>query len=53
MSNEGTYFERTLKTYREESGDLLEFADLESDVQEAIRNRAQRLRDRLERQKRG
>ena len=53
MSNEDTYFERTLQTYREESGDLREFADLESDVQEAIRHRVQRLKDQVERQKRG
>jgi hypothetical protein len=39
--------------YREEPGDLQDFVDLESDVQEAIRNRVQRLRDQVERQKRG
>ena len=53
MNNEDSYFERALQRYRDETGDLREFADLESDLQEAIRRRAQWLRDQLEREKRG
>jgi hypothetical protein len=53
MNDEDPYFERALQKYREESGDLRDFADLESDLQEAIRHRSQRLKDELERQKRG
>ena len=53
MDNEDPYFERALQTYREESGDRRDFVDLESSVQEAIRHRGQRLRDQVERQKRG
>jgi hypothetical protein len=53
MNNDDPYFERALPNYREESGDLRDFADLKSDVQQAIRHRAQRLRDQVERQKRG
>ena len=52
MNNEDLYFERALQAHREESGDLRDFADFESDVQQAIRHRAQRLRDQVERQKR-
>jgi hypothetical protein len=53
MNSEDSYFERALQTYREESGDPRDFADLESEVQDVIRHRAQRLRDQVERQKRG
>jgi hypothetical protein len=53
MNNEEAYFERALQQYREESGDLREFVELESDLQQAIRHWALRLRDQMERQKRG
>jgi hypothetical protein len=51
--NDSEYFERALMSYRELSNDLREFDELEHTLQQWILHKAQRLKEEIEREKRG